>query len=430
MMGKGFSRYFRSSIQPFMVHYVELMQRELGSPPNLQQAKRMTRDISVDIHVFGAQQNWSTADALLDRNELIEVFDQHHQNRTAHHKPNHRFRLKRLADDLILYSKDGDHDIYFQIYNRRDLRHGGWFSFFVLFSIVGILVLVYYATRTLFRPIEYIEQGVKQFSEGNLTHRITKCSNNQLGDLTDSVNRMAEDIGNMLEAKRQLLLAISHELRSPLTRSKINLELIDDSTAKSEIDKDIDVMEQLINELLESERLNSPHRVIQAEITDVKTLIEEVIEAEFDAQIRVLELQPIITNVDPTRIKLLLRNLLQNAIKYNQPEHNVASPPSVSLSAEEQQFTITVCDHGVGIASQHLPFLTEPFYRADPSRQRHTGGYGLGLYLCRMIVEAHYGQLKIDSELGKGTQIKCQFPLSDNPIRWREDFVRSRQGED
>ena len=417
MMGKGFSRYFRSSIQPFMVHYVELMQRELGSPPNLQQAKRMTRDISVDIHVFGAQQNWSTADVLLDRNELIEVFDQHRQNRTAHHKPNHRFRLKRLADDLILYSKDGDYDIYFQIYNRRDLRHGGWFSFFVLFSIVGILVLVYYATRTLFRPIEYIEQGVKQFSEGNLTHRITKCSNNQLGDLTDSVNRMAEDIGNMLEAKRQLLLAISHELRSPLTRSKINLELIDDSTPKSEIDKDIDVMEQLINELLESERLNSSHRVIQSEITDVKTLIEEVIEAEFDAQIRVLELQPIITNVDPTRIKLLLRNLLQNAIKHNQPEHNGASPPSVSLSAEEQQFTITVCDHGVGIASQHLPFLTEPFYRADPSRQRHTGGYGLGLYLCRMIVEAHYGQLKIDSELGKGTQIKCQFPLPDNPIR-------------
>ncbi len=414
-MGKGFSRHFRSSIQPFMIHYINLMHQELGSPPDLEQAKRITRDIPVDIHVFGPEQNWSTADKQLDRNELIETFD---RRRSVNLKPSarnalsrldRRFRLKRVDGDLILYTVEGDYDIYFQIRNRRDIKHGGRFSFFVLFAILAILLLIYYATRALFRPIEDIDRGIKQFSAGNLTHRISKRRNDQLGDLTDSVNQMAEDISNMLEAKRQLLLGISHELRSPLTRSKINLALMDDSASKSEIEKDIQAMNQLINELLESERLNSPHKIIQPEMTDLHSLIEEVIESEFANQTISVELQSVTANVDPVRIKLLVRNLLQNAIKYND---NKKSAPKVSLTVKSQRFTIAVRDYGAGIAAQQIPFLTEPFYRADPSRQRMTGGYGLGLYLCRMIVEAHCGHIKIESKLGKGTRVRCSFPLS------------------
>ncbi len=414
-MGKGLSRHFRSSIQPFMIHYINLMQQELGSPPDLEQAKAITRDIPVDIHVFGPEQNWSTADSQLDRSELIETFEQRRSvnpktgARNALSRLDRRFRLKRVDGDLILHTVEGDYDIYFQIRHRRDIRRGGYFSFFVLFAILGVLLLIYYATRALFRPIEDIDRGVKQFSVGNLTHRISKRRNDQLGDLTDSVNQMAEDISNMLEAKRQLLLGISHELRSPLTRSKINLALMDDSASKSEIEKDIQAMNQLINELLESERLNSPHKIIQPEMTDLYSLIEEVIESEFANQTISVELQSVTANVDPVRIKLLVRNLLQNAIKYND---NKKSAPKVSLTVKSQRFTIAVRDYGTGIAAQQIPFLTEPFYRADPSRQRMTGGYGLGLYLCRMIVEAHGGHIEIESKQGKGTRVRCSFPLS------------------
>ncbi|WP_424947884.1 sensor histidine kinase [Candidatus Spongiihabitans sp.] len=423
IMGKGFARHFRFSIQPFMIHYINLMQQQLGSPPELQQAQRITRDIPVDIHVFGPEQNWSTADSQLDRSALIETFDQRRSvnpktgARNARSWPDRRFRLKRVDGDLILHTAEGDHDIYFQIRHRRDIGHGGRFSFFILFAILAVLLLIYYATRALFRPIDDINRGVKQFSVGNLAHRISKRRNDQLGDLTDSVNQMAEDISNMLEAKRQLLLSISHELRSPLTRSKINLALMHDSAAKSEIDQDIQAMDQLISELLESERLNSPHKIIQPETTDLHALIAEVVESEFGHQTISVELQSVTANVDPARIKLLVRNLLRNAIKYND---NEKSAPKVSLTIESRRFTIAVRDYGAGIASQHIPFLTEPFYRADPSRQRMTGGYGLGLYLCRMIVEAHGGHIEIESnsgndmgkDMGKGTRVRCRFPLS------------------
>ncbi len=410
ILGKGFSRHFRSSIQPFMIHYIELMHQELGSPPDLAKARRITRDTPVDIHVFGPQQNWSTTGQLLDRAEIAEPFDSRRDRKIENlPEPHQRFRLQRINDEVLLHTTDGDHDIYFQINHPREFRHGGHFSLIILFSILGVLLLIYYATRALFKPIDDINHGVKQFGIGNLDHKITKHRNDQLGELTDSVNQMAEDIANMLEAKRQLLLGISHELRSPLTRSKVNLALLENSNAKTEIDNDIQSMDQLINELLESERLNSPHKVIQPEPTDVTQLVKELIDTEFKNENIVADLQSITADIDPTRIKLLVRNLLQNAIKYSS---DATLPANISLQANSTKFTLVVEDFGHGIAREHIPFLTEPFYRADPSRQRLTGGYGLGLYLCRMIVEAHSGQIKVESQIKKGTRIECRIPVN------------------
>jgi signal transduction histidine kinase len=141
----------------------------------------------------------------------------------------------------------------------------------------------------------------------------------------------------------------------------------------------------------------------------VDLLIESVIESEFSNQSISLDLEHVTADVDPVRIKLLVSNLLQNAIKYNLNEN---SSPKLSLRKKQHRFIIEVRDYGAGISPEHIPFLTEPFYRADPSRRRMTGGYGLGLYLCRMIVEAHSGHIKIESGPGKGTLIRCNFPLA------------------
>ena len=129
---------------------------------------------------------------------------------------------------------------------------------------------------------------------------------------------------------------------------------------------------------------------------------------EFKRKIQIMELVKVETEMDPGRIKLLLRNLLQNAIKHSiDPERR----PTISLVDEPGQYCIYVTDSGEGIDPDHIPHLTEPFYRADPSRQRKTGGYGLGLHLCRVIVEAHGGELSISSEAKLGTTIRCSFPV-------------------
>ena len=404
IMGRGFSLHLKSGLEPFMVHYIELMHKQLGSPPDPVNARKITINTPVDIHVFHPDEEWSTAETIINRDQLIDTYNTLNGNNDS------QYKLHRKSQQVILQTMDGDYQIYFQINDTGDIQQETKYSLIVLCLIVGILILIYFATRTIFQPIEDIEKGVKLYGEGNLNHKISKQRNDQLGDLIDSVNKMAGDISRMLEAKRQFLLGISHELRSPLTRCKVNLALMDESSVKTEINDDIESMDGLIEELLESERLNSPHRVIQPEETDIHLLITELVESEFcDYNIK-LKLDSLTASIDPARVRLLLRNLLQNSIKYNNKSKENNKPVKLKLKRHSDHFIISVRDYGKGIDKQHIPFLTEPFYRADPSKQRLTGGYGLGLYLCKMIMRAHSGQLNIESKPGNGTRITCRFP--------------------
>ncbi len=107
--------------------------------------------------------------------------------------------------------------------------------------------------------------------------------------------------------------------------------------------------------------------------------------------------------IDKLRIRLLLTNLLNNAIR-----HGRDNPLRVEVIFHEASATLIVEDQGEGIGPEHIEKVCEPFYRADSSRQRNTGGFGLGLYLCRLIAQAHGGSLEIKSELGKGTRISVR----------------------
>ena len=142
-------------------------------------------------------------------------------------------------------------------------------------------------------------------------------------------------------------------------------------------------------------------------------LVEETIASFFAGTNvkRTLPAQDVLAEIDSARIKLLLKNLLDNAVRHTPAG---AAPPEVILNATPEDCTLAVRDHGTGIAPEHLPHLTEPFYRADPARLRETGGYGLGLYLCRVIAEAHGGTLAIDSTPGQGTTVRVILPRHDN----------------
>ena len=112
--------------------------------------------------------------------------------------------------------------------------------------------------------------------------------------------------------------------------------------------------------------------------------------------------------LDATRVRLLSRNLLDNALRYNPTD---ADPIEVNVNRQHDRLMLSVRDHGPGIPAEHLDYVTEPFYRADPARSRATGGGGLGLYLCRRVVEVHGGELTIDSAPERGTTIRVALPL-------------------
>jgi signal transduction histidine kinase len=276
---------------------------------------------------------------------------------------------------------------------------------------VGVLSICYLAVRWVFAPISWMQEGAARIGRGELDYRIPTPRHDELGDLSRDINEMAEDVQGMLEAKRQLMLAISHELRSPITRSKVALAMLDDEVTRESLLEDINEMERLITDLLESEALNTRHAILRREPVNLNELVESVIDVDFgnrDEKIN-FDATPDLSGIelDVTRIRLLLRNLIDNALRFNPPD---ATPVTVSLKRDADSVEIAVKDFGPGIPPEHLAHVTEPFYRADPARSRATGGVGLGLYLCRRIVEAHGGTLSIQSTPETGTQISAQLP--------------------
>jgi signal transduction histidine kinase len=272
-------------------------------------------------------------------------------------------------------------------------------------------MLAYHAIRYLFRPIKSIREGLARFDSGDLTYRIDLQCHDEFGNLSKSINTMADEIQQILEAKRQLLLAINHELRFPLTRAMVNLELIQPiSSERSALKTDLNEIETLLTELLESERLNHSHATLDRSTVTPASLITKVINEHFKHE--EICIHPGSNNnyvsLDAPRIKTLIRNLLENAIQHTSDN---ALAPTITSTLTIHHWRLVVHNQGLIIPVEHLPHLTEPFYRADPSRRRNTGGYGLGLYLCRMIAQAHGGTLDVSSN-PKGTQISVTIPLS------------------
>ena len=285
----------------------------------------------------------------------------------------------------------------------------GWLS---LALLLGLVLAAYAYVRRLLRPLDDIRAGAERFGAGRFDQPIPLRRRDELGDLAQRINTMAHDLHDlhdlhgMLDAKRALLLALSHELRSPLTRARLNVELLpatpEGAVERGALLRDLNAMRDLISDLLESERLASPHVALQREPVDLAALVREVVAdlpraqsgADAAGVTTVLAADLPVLLLDRTRIRLLLRNLLDNALRHG-GEADQAPCITLRASPEGAGIEISVRDFGPGVDAQQLVHLTEPFYRADSARQRATGGVGLGLYLCRLIAEAHGGRLDV-----------------------------------
>lgn len=280
----------------------------------------------------------------------------------------------------------------------------------VFLLIPVVLYLSYRLTKSLFAPIKTLQAASMEYAKGNLTHQVEIKRDDELGSLTQVMNSMAQQIDKMLQAKRQMLLAISHELRTPLTRMKLATELLEHDPQQVSLRRDIQEMENLINEILESERLNTHHKVLNLEKIQLDELLSELIlELNLNFHDRIIfETDDIKSmSLDPARMRLLFRNLIMNALQHSK------SLVSVSLRKQGGVIQVSVQDKGEGIEPEHIPHLTQAFYRVDDARQRKTGGYGLGLYLCHLIVQAHSGQFDIESELRQGTKVIIRLDYSE-----------------
>lgn len=404
MLGAAIGQHVKEQIFPHLRQYVDYIYHDIGSPPDIHKAEQLAQNLPIAIHIQSDSGVWQSSPI---------------PDWIQHEKLKHRYTSRSGQDIAYDFEREGVILRYQQAGNKVLIWAKGWqrpnhkrgrllFGLAILIATLGAL---YYFIRRLFRPIQTIQQGVKIIGTGKLSHRIEPARNDELGELADSINHMADDIEQMLESKRELLLAISHELRSPLTRAKVSVALLEESSAQANIERDLREMENMIAELLEAERLNGRHQTLNKTAANLNDITRSVINEHFPDAVFTVKLDSELPqqSLDMTRLKLVVRNLLDNAQKH---QKDGAEAISVTTTYTAGNTVLTIQDHGHGIAPEHLVHLTEPFYRTDASRQRKTGGFGLGLYLVKLIVEAHRGELKIDSEVGIGTTVRVVLPVA------------------
>ena len=299
---------------------------------------------------------------------------------------------------------------------------------FVLPLCLAILVLVggvsIWFSRRLARPLDQLAAAARRFGEGDTSARAQLGRNDELGDVGRAFDEMAERTSAVLQAQRRLMGDVSHELRTPLARIRVALELAaeDPVAAKdvlTDVTADLDEIDQLINDILTTARLEGGENVPHARRPiDLGDLADRAItrfgarhpHRKLDRQIegRDRELE-----CDPVLLRRAVDNLLDNAAKYSDPSTTV----TLSVIANSSTVAFEIVDQGIGMSEADLDRAFTPFWRADDSRTRKTGGVGLGLALARRIARFHGGDVTLASIVGKGTTARLEVPMAmDAPL--------------
>jgi len=384
-----------------ILQYLNYIIADLGTPPNLDRAKQIANQASLQIYYDGPSNTWSTAEDFSEvpkahwrrwsENPLIRVGRYH-----GHHFVEFSHELGRFVFWL-------DKSLNLDPERRRLV--------IILLSLLTLILAgAFLSIRWILRSVRLLDHGVREVSQGNLKHQLPLKGSVELRDLAAAFNDMTERIRDMLRTKEQLLLDISHELRSPLTRMKVALEFLPQGQARESITNDVIEMETMINEILETARMHHLHGKLTLEPINLVDLLSEILPG-FEQQPPgvVLADSPseLMIHVDQEQIKTVFKNILTNAIKFSNPD---GEPVIISLKVKSPDIVVRIADKGIGIPQDELPFIFEPFYRVDKSRAKVTGGYGLGLSLCKTIMEAHGGKIDVESAPNIGTTITLYFP--------------------
>jgi signal transduction histidine kinase len=364
--------------KPMVADYVDKLAAEIGSPPDVDKARAIVARLPVTVRIDGPQVQ----------------FDSHPQlRRPWSYDGDPRYGPESWG--LVRTTADGHRIVFGLTGPLHRVSEARSFFWFTLAALLGLTLLAYAYVRRMLRPLRDIGEGVARFGAGDFATPIPPVRRDELGDLAERINRMATGLQGMLDAKRALLLAISHELRSPLTRARVNAELVGEGEHRDALLRDLSEMRDLITDLLEGERLATGHSALHTEEVDPAALVRDVVATQFGTAALTLDLDPSIgmLQADPMRLRLLLRNVIDNALRHST---GAARAPVLSLQREaDGRIALGVRDFGPGVTPEQLQRLSEPFYRPDSARARATGGVGLGLYLCRLVAQAHGGELRI-----------------------------------
>lgn len=318
--------------------------------------------------------------------------------------------IRRLGDHYAAVSVRGDIVAVLPQFGRPISTYALFLVGIVVMSVLFAVFAIYLLIRRLTLPFDALTEGIAKVEEGDLSYQIPL--ENTFGEyrtFADGFNKMVAELQRIHESRRHMLLALPHEILTPLSRLKVRKDMVDDANLREQISKDITVVEEILSSILAAEKRSAGKA--SADFIDIEPYAFEQI-----AQLTHPGIEITVENdtgyktayFDSFLTSVLLKNFVTNAVRYGE-----GNPIAVRFSADAKDpcdMRMSVRDQGIGIAPEQQKYLMEPFWRADESRGRASGGYGLGLYLCKTIMKGLGGRIEVESTLGEGTEISAIFP--------------------
>ncbi|MDQ0219992.1 HAMP domain-containing histidine kinase [Peribacillus cavernae] len=290
-------------------------------------------------------------------------------------------------------------------------------SHFLIAGILTISFLVFtilFLTKALTTPLIKMKKATEKLSKGDFSVNLPKLGDDELGDLSDSIEILANDLNHLKNERKEFLASISHELRTPLTYIKGYADVARrDTLNKSDREKYLNIiyeesekLSDMIKDLFDLARIDQNNFTINREFINFPLYLQVIYEKMLPA-FREKNIQLVVNCeddlkvfIDPLRFEQILLNLLDNAKKYSQPN----TKTSINAKREKGKVKIEVKDEGYGIPEEDIPFIFERFYRVEKSRSSRFGGSGLGLAIVKELVDTHEGgEIRVESKANQGT---------------------------
>jgi len=292
-------------------------------------------------------------------------------------------------------------------------------SFVVTVLWIGLVAMGLLIALSIYvtAPLRRMSRSMDRIAAGDLEHRVTVRGNDEGAAMGRSFNAMAERVRGMIVGQKELTAGVSHELRSPLARMKVSLELMregkDSRATLTDLEADVDEIDSMVEELLLAGRLDLGTTPLSMEVLSLEEVCDEAwTRVAGAARAQDVKLERLFTDdashvhANRALIVRLLGNLFENSVRYaGRGKITVAS----NLHAERVHITVT--DDGPAVETADLERLFEPFFRADRSRSRKTGAGGLGLMIVRRAVEAHGGNVEARRSDGRGLVVAFDLPV-------------------
>jgi len=292
-----------------------------------------------------------------------------------------------------------------------------------ILSLLLSIVIGAIISRNISKPITRVIDRAHLISQGHYSSRSNEeTDTKEINELINSINDLAQNLESQERLRKQLTADVAHELRTPLATLQSHMEAMIDGIWEADTERlkscheEILRLNRLVGDLGKLAKYESSILTLDKTEFDLKDLVTRVagnFERGFISKNieLILRLDEQSIRADKDKISQMIVNLISNALKYTKTGGKVI----IELTGDKNKAELTIIDNGIGIAEEDLPNIFERFYRADKSRNRLTGGAGIGLAITKAIVEAHKGIIEVESEINVGTKLKVSLP-KNNPM--------------